>query len=199
MKRINANTGKHFVRGDACEDGRVFYSYKKTKPLQNGFYAERWCHPDFLVQSREQIANWHENHPDKMRELRLNWAVKNKERKAQLDREYAISNPEARKKARAKWDQLNPGKTTAAKAKNRVERSFRVPAWLTEDDIWMIEQAYELAALRTKMFGFAWHVDHIIPLTGKKVSGLHVPSNLRVIPAAENLRKSNKFEVSHAL
>ena len=199
MKRLNIDTGKPFVRGDACEDGRVFYSYKKTKPLKNGFYAERWCNPDFLVQSREQIANWHENHPDRMRELRLNWAVKNKERKAQLDREYATSNPEARRKARAKWDQQNPGLTTAAKAKNKTERKQRVPAWLTEDDYWMIEQAYELAALRTKMFGFAWHVDHIIPLTGKKVSGLHVPSNLRVIPAIENLRKSNKFEVSHAL
>jgi hypothetical protein len=199
MKRINSSTGKHFVRGDVCNDGRVFYSYKKTKPLQNGFYAERWCNPNFLIQSREQIANWHKKNPNRMRELRADWATKNKDRKAQMDREYSIKNPEARRKARAKWDQNNPGLTTAAKAKNKTERTHRVPAWLTEDDHWMIAQAYELAALRTKMFGFAWHVDHIIPLTGKKVSGLHVPSNLRVIPAIENLRKSNKFEVSYAL
>lgn len=121
------------------------------------------------------------------------WALKNKDRKAQMDREYAINNPEARRKARAKWDQNNPGLTTAAKAKNKTERKHRVPAWLTEDDHWMIAQAYELASLRTKMFGFPWHVDHIIPLTGKKVSGLHVPANLQVIPAIENLRKSNRW------
>ena len=127
------------------------------------------------------------------------WVDQNKEHKAQQDRAYATNNQVARKAARAKWDQLNPGKTTAAKAKNKVERSFRVPAWLTEDDIWIIEQAYELAALRTRIFGFQWHVDHIIPLKGKKVSGFHVPHNLRVIPAVENLRKNNKFEVSHAL
>jgi hypothetical protein len=56
----------------------------------------------------------------------------------------------------------------------------------------MIEQAYDLAALRTKMFGVAWHVDHVIPLCGKKVSGLHVPYNLQVILGSENCRKGNR-------
>jgi hypothetical protein len=59
----------------------------------------------------------------------------------------------------------------------------------------MMEQAYELAALRTRMFGFAWHVDHIIPLQGKIVSGLHTPYNLRVIPGVENVRKGAQYVV----
>ena len=79
--------------------------------------------------------------------------------------------------------------------KRKIDQMRRTPAWLTEDDKWIMEQAYELAALRTKMLGFTFHVDHIIPLRGRKVSGLHVPTNLRVVTWLENQSKTNKFEV----
>lgn len=79
-----------------------------------------------------------------------------------------------------------------ATAKRRAARIKRTPKWLTKDDLWLIKQAYELAALRTKQFGFKWHVDHIIPLQGKLVSGLHVIENLQVIPGTENIKKYNK-------
>jgi len=71
----------------------------------------------------------------------------------------------------------------------------RTPKWIGAEERWLIKQAYELAALRTKMFGFAWHVDHAIPLQGKKVFGLHVPQNLQVIPGIDNIRKKNKYLV----
>jgi hypothetical protein len=123
------------------------------------------------------------------------WKLRNAEHVAAKDRRYADENPDKRAAARARWEAANPGVSTAAKANNRLARKKRVPTWLTEDDRWIIAQAYELAQLRTERFGFAWHVDHIIPLNGKKVSGLHVPNNIRVIPGAVNMRKHNSFEV----
>jgi len=71
---------------------------------------------------------------------------------------------------------------------------FRTPMWLTVDDHWVMQEAYALAALRTKVFGFVWHVDHIIPLQGDRVSGLHTPENLQVIPWRENIRKANTYD-----
>jgi hypothetical protein len=124
--------------------------------------------------------------------LKKEWVSKNKEHKAAQDRQYALQNPEARKTAREKWAKNNHAKNNALKAANKISRKFRVPKWLTKDDLWMIEQAYEIATLRTKMFGFAWHVDHILPLHGKTVTGLHVPTNLQVIPWIDNVRKKNK-------
>jgi hypothetical protein len=77
--------------------------------------------------------------------------------------------------------------------RRKTAQKERTPAWLTKDDKWMIREAYSLAALRTKLFGFPWEVDHIIPLRGEYVSGLHVPLNLQVIPKETNRKKGSSF------
>ena len=78
-------------------------------------------------------------------------------------------------------------------AKRRASQLQRTPKWLNEIDFERIENEYRLAALLTKVTRSPWHVDHVIPLQGKFVSGLHVPSNLRVLQASENIAKANKF------
>jgi hypothetical protein len=87
----------------------------------------------------------------------------------------------------------NAGKKKSKRAKARAKAELRIPAWLSDDDKWMIDQAYELAAIRSKLFEFQWDVDHVIPMKGKLVSGLHVPTNLQVIPHVLNVRKYNLF------
>ena len=67
------------------------------------------------------------------------------------------------------------------------------PAWLTEEHEFMLEEIYELRDLRSKLTGVVHHVDHIVPLRGQNCCGLHVPWNLQVIPAQENLSKSNRI------
>jgi hypothetical protein len=65
------------------------------------------------------------------------------------------------------------------------------PRWLTREDKRAIIQAYRDARDSTTLVGVQYHVDHIVPLKGRRVSGLHVPWNLRVLDARANLKKHN--------
>lgn len=69
------------------------------------------------------------------------------------------------------------------------------PLWLSELDQLVIKEIYHLAVLRSEALGVDFDVDHVIPLHGTTVSGLHVPSNLQLLPRSQNIRKKNYFEL----
>lgn len=94
----------------------------------------------------------------------------------------------------AEWEKKFPHRKLARVRKRQIAKLNRTPKWLSPDDLFIIEEAYHLAKLRTELTSIPYHVDHILPLQGKTVSGLHVPTNLQVIPAKENLKKSNRHE-----
>jgi hypothetical protein len=71
----------------------------------------------------------------------------------------------------------------------------RIPKWTTDKEMAQIEAIYKLADLLSKTRKVIMHVDHIVPLNGKAVSGLHTPYNLRVITAKENIKKNNDWNV----
>jgi len=124
---------------------------------------------------------WKKRNPEKVREQVRRHRLKYLEEKRQYDRQRAKNNPE-----------YFASKT----AKRRAVTTSRTPSWLSEDELWMIEEAYVLAKMREDATGIKWHVDHIVPLKGKTVSGLHVPWNLQVIPATDNIKKGNKYDPS---
>lgn len=103
-------------------------------------------------------------------------------------REYYMDNKDkikARRKGCIKIKRYN--------AIRRKKNRDATPNWLKDEDKWLIQEYYELAHIRYELTGIKWEVDHIIPLNGKVVSGLHVPENLRVITEHENRRKYNKY------
>jgi hypothetical protein len=59
----------------------------------------------------------------------------------------------------------------------------------------VVQEGHDLRRLRNECTGIEWHVDHIVPLNGKYVSGLHIWSNIQVIPKLINLIKGNTFAV----
>jgi len=127
------------------------------------------------------------------------YRIANREKKAEADKKYHEANKEKIKaylfEYKKMYRKLKPSKLNALEAKRRAAKIQRTPAWLTEFDLLKIECLYQVAAMYSRESGQAWHVDHIIPLQGELVSGLHVPNNLRVIPGKQNIAKSNKFEV----
>lgn len=111
---------------------------------------------------------------------------------------------ECMRQMRKDWGKQNPDKVRAfntgpsknaltAKRRARIKTSA-----LLVGDEWndfVCKEVYELSHLRTQETGIAWQVDHIVPLQGQLVSGLHVWYNLDVIPATINQSKNNRFEV----
>jgi hypothetical protein len=91
----------------------------------------------------------------------------------------------------------NKGKINALCAARKKAVKQRTPQWLTSFDRLKIRCMYQLAAMYTKENNEPWHVDHVIPLQGKTVSGLHVPNNLQVICGLENIKKKNRYEAQH--
>lgn len=174
------------------KDTSAFYANKRMKDGLNTFCIE--CH------KADNIARKTKNRADPLF----------KATELAYKKTYRERNEEAHAVYMAKWREANRERINEHGRNYRRQRKEhynflcqkrkldlinRTPKWLTDDDVWMMEQAYELAGMRRQLTGVEWHVDHIIPLRGKVVSGLHTPFNLRVIPRAENQRKTNKFEV----
>lgn len=88
-------------------------------------------------------------------------------------------------------------KCNALSAKRRAQKKNAIPSWSTKEDIKSIASLYSISRERTDNTGVAHVVDHIIPLQGREVCGLHTTTNLRVITAEENAAKSNKLLEEH--
>jgi hypothetical protein len=103
---------------------------------------------------------------------------------------YHQNNKEKRNEYLKGWRKNNKAKICAYSAKRKSSKLQATPPW---SDLEKIKEVYEEAQRLTELLGIKMHVDHIVPLQGELVCGLHIPSNLQILTAVENLRKSNKL------
>lgn len=127
---------------------------------------------------------------DKGRETKKKWQEENRERVNARTRERNAANPEAARHRRKKWKQKNPHVVAAHASVRRARLINATPRWA---DLEGIKRLYKIRNDIKARTGIEHHVDHIIPLQGKNVCGLHIPANLRIIPAEDNYRKNNKM------
>ena len=125
-------------------------------------------------------------------ERQRKWREKNRDYLREESVRYRLENKELIQERRKSWNVNIPNKR-ALEAKRRANKLNATPDWLTQDMLDEIEYKYFLARDLSQITGEPHQVDHIVPLQGTDICGLHVPWNLQVLTASDNQRKSNKF------
>ena len=136
---------------------------------------------------------WYQKNKELVKERARAWALANPDKKKESVDKWRNGNLEQHNATNRKWFANNKNKRAAYEGKRRAMQLQRTPIW--DPNAHLIVAKYQLAAMLSQASGVPHHVDHSIPLQGKKVSGLHTFANLRVIPGSDNVKKSNKFPI----
>ena len=175
------------LRCSCCgEEKTTDYFYKKSdRPRGYQSFCKN-CAGNVVKKHRE-------DNRDRYKELERKRYAQNPERRIQSVLKSQDKNRETFNSYRRSYNKLNRAKVTSWDKAKRLRRENRVPVWLTDKHKKEIQDYYWLAQDLKKVTGEDYHVDHIVPLNGKNISGLHVPWNLQVLPSDINMRKSNSF------
>lgn len=198
-------------RAAYARDPEKFRKLSREKRLKPGAaerhkeYAKAW-----ELRNAERVKalhkDWYEKNRKAIIENARAWKKRNPARVLASQRSRAAINREKNRAARKAWELRNPTKALESfrlyRERNRAQirarlavskqgREKRRVLWANKD---AIIEIYRQAEFMTRTTGRQYVVDHIIPLQGRTVSGLHVETNLRVIEHHENARKHNSWE-----
>lgn len=164
---------KYYFTGKACKHGhmskRLVVSYKCVQ-----------CDEEYRVEYRdnnqEYFKNYHHQYfkanPDR-------WAD---------PKEVYRQNRERHIQAAARWRYENPARVAAYSKQRHRNVRISIPKWYEDD---LVQQLYLKRDELNKLWGITLQVDHIVPLQGKNVCGLHCWHNLQLLESSLNASKKN--------
>lgn len=201
-----------------CKENKELTDYSSNKSALDGLCPNcKSCvsayNKAYRQRNKERLQEYHakyyEDHSDIMKERSKQWMEDNREYKLQYYKdqyqekkeeqrayyqERYEANPELRKlnaERSKQWRQDNPDVVAAQTALRRARKLDATPAWANLE---AIAEIYKRCSEINEQTEIAHQVDHIIPLNGDLVCGLHVESNLQIITAEENNKKNNSFD-----
>lgn len=187
-----AEYSKQYAERNA-EKLRAYRSEYRAKNREKLLLQKREAWHANGEQNRKRLRDRHAENPEKYCAMAREYY----EKRAEAAREYAKTYREVNKDqvvaSKKRYAQRNNGKINAAVASRKAAKLQRTPIWA---DKTKISAYYNVCAFFNEVNGYIkYHVDHIVPLQGNLVSGLHVQNNLQVLLAKDNIRKHNLFEV----
>ncbi len=170
----------------ACNESKPLSEFPQRRDAPNATYRA-WCKACKYRINQERYG-------DKIRSAVANWSRLNKDKRNASSQRFRERNPERYAEIHKSYRKRNLHLAVAMNAANACIRKAGsknvVPSWSIK---FFVNEAYALARLRKKLTGIDWHVDHIVPIKSPLVCGLHAHTNLQVIPASQNIEKTNKM------
>ena len=183
----------------SCSEAKPLDLFKKEKRNTNGYSTLcKACATASSIAYRNKHMEKRQKYAEEYRSLNREALREKYYSNIDWHREYYRKNVDKYAEANRRYRDGSKPKIAARTAKRRAairQRSIQ----LSDEHVMQMEWFYEESQRLTKETGVTHHVDHIVPLRGKSMSGLHAPWNMQVLTAKENLSKFNKVDFSAAL
>lgn len=188
------------------ESDRKHYQKNKEKILsrikeytKDNSESIRQYKKEYYIKNKEKIitknkSNYFKNH-EKNLDTKRKAYYRNKEENLEKSRQWRVTNREFYLESQKLYRKRNKHRINKYSQDRKSRKLQAIPGWLTEEQNLEILNIYKTARKMSEETGVQHHVDHIIPLVNKFVCGLHIPENLQIITAEENLQKSNSFDI----
>lgn len=176
-KRVGA---KYYFTGVPCAHGHT--ALRKTKGACVECLKKEWARAS--VERAEYFKEY--NKLEKTKDRKNEWYLNNKEKVV------AAANAQPRhikNEYNRTWKANNRDAVRASTRNRRRKHRDATPKWLTRAEKSTMRQIYQIAITSSKLTQQPYVVDHVVPLRGKDVCGLHVPWNLQVMSQEDNLKK----------
>jgi hypothetical protein len=183
---------KHYYTGKLCIRG---HDDKRLTSSSTCCSCARENHFPYYAKHKEQalasISKWQRENKDVVNSISRQYRKNNPEQTEITHKRYYENNKETKLAYNKEWRAENQGILRLYNVKRRNQILKATPIWA---DLSEIRKIYQQAADLQQSTGIKYHVDHIIPLQGDLVCGLHVHTNLQIITRLENLAKGKQFK-----